>query len=783
MTTITTLDAAMALNAQGVCVVRVRTDGSKRPVGEWQQWQRQRPPATTLLQWFTTGHEGIGVVCGHVSGGLEMFEMEGRFVERGGLARFVEAVKAAGIGDVFDRLVSGYSVASPSGGLHFHFKVSDGPALPNTKLARDGDVLMETRGEGGFVVVPPSSGTVHPSGRPWALTGTASGTIPSLTVAERDALYAVARTFDVPAATPEPVAAPQPPPRRDLPPIEGETPIDFWNRTREFRSELLRYGWTWMRDASPTESWWVRPGKAANEGQSAVLHEDGNPILVVWSSNAPAQLTQPRYERDGKWRFDCFEFVCAMEFGGDRLAMQRWVRSEFMPALPGVEYHVPTLLPPSWKPGDAAAPAPASVRLDDEFWNARPVLGHIRQAAHARYRSAEAFLGVVLARLAASVHPSIQLAPTVGAAASLSTYVAIVGPSGSGKSSTVRAVADLLPITNREVADNLPLGSGEGLMEVYYDMVSEDGPNGKPIMVKRRVRHGAFMFLDEGEALAKMGADRAGSTIMPVLRSAWTGATVGTTNAKTETKRLLEAGTYSLGFVIGFQPEIAGPLLDDHIGGTPQRFLWLSNVDPTIPREPPPWPGPLRWTHPPLMRLGDRTSARYIEAPASVVALLAEHAHAVGTGAKVPDALDSHAHLVRLKVAALLAVLDGRTAMDDEDWSLAEAVVAASDAVRGGVLEAVAAERRGKAHASRVGYAERELMVDEARHQQAVRRVARNIARFVHANGETPRAEVRRNSTRSTDRSVFEEALDEAVSKGWVVRVDDRLAPGGSQPA
>ena len=53
------------------------------------------------------------------------------------------------------------------------------------------------------------------------------------------------------------------------------------------------------------------------------------------------------------------------------------------------------------------------------------------------------------------------------------------------------------------------------------------------------------------------------------------------------------------------------------------------------------------------------------------------------------DSLDAHADLLRLKVAALLALLDGRQDVTVEDWALAEMAVDVSTAVRTDVISTV----------------------------------------------------------------------------------------------
>src|SRR5690606_8083372 len=73
--------------------------------------------------------------------------------------------------------------------------------------------------------------------------------------------------------------------------------------------------------------------------------------------------------------------------------------------------------------------------LPPEVWDARPVLRHIRQAAHARARSADLVLGGTLARLAAMIPHQLKADTGVGSPAPLNLFVAGIGPSGAGKSS------------------------------------------------------------------------------------------------------------------------------------------------------------------------------------------------------------------------------------------------------------------------------------------------------------------------------------------------------------
>jgi hypothetical protein len=71
----------------------------------------------------------------------------------------------------------------------------------------------------------------------------------------------------------------------------------------------------------------------------------------------------------------------------------------------------------------------APVNLPESFWLARPVFGHIRQAAHYRGRSGDLVFIIALARLAAMVSPKLVFDVGLGPG-SLNLAVAAIGKSG-----------------------------------------------------------------------------------------------------------------------------------------------------------------------------------------------------------------------------------------------------------------------------------------------------------------------------------------------------------------
>ena len=285
-------EAVLAAHAAGLCVVPPREDGSKRPIGPWKRYMRVRPTLEELDRWYGS-HTGIGLVCGATSGGLELLEFEGRAVLAGRSGAFLRLATETGLAELVERIRAGYQERTPSGGIHLLYRVptprantklATRPATPE-ELADDPDdrvkVLIETRGEGGYTIVAPSAGAVHPSGRAWTLERGGFATIATISDAERDAIFALARMLD---ETP-PADAATPPHSGD----HGERPGDRYDAAPDVGERtlalLLRHGWTAVRRDGDVV-YLRRPGKAG-PGISASLGYIAPGVLRVFSTSTP----------------------------------------------------------------------------------------------------------------------------------------------------------------------------------------------------------------------------------------------------------------------------------------------------------------------------------------------------------------------------------------------------------------------------------------------------------------------------------------------------------------
>jgi len=296
-------NAALAWWQVGACVLPAATDGSKRPgLTGWKQFQTRRPDLNDLASWFAAGHAGMGVVCGKISGGLEMVEFEARAMDEGAYEAVAAACEALGLGELWQQITTGYIEESPTGGRHLYFYVSDVPVPGNTKIARRPateaelsvapddriKVLIETRGEGGWVVTAPSNGTTHPSGRSWTVVAGQPATIPTITGSQRESLVRVMRAEcdDMLFSTPVP---------DPLPPQAGHTGLrpgdDFEART-SWAEILQPHGWRVVgREGRTTK--WCRPGKAGLFTSATTGNAADRDRLYVFSSSTVFDPERP----------------------------------------------------------------------------------------------------------------------------------------------------------------------------------------------------------------------------------------------------------------------------------------------------------------------------------------------------------------------------------------------------------------------------------------------------------------------------------------------------------
>ena len=317
------LHQAQALVAAGISVIPIRRDGSKAPaIRSWKPYQQRRAHSEELEGWFgSESPPGLAVVCGAASHNIKCLD-----IDDAGVAARYTAELARIDPELFGRLVR---VATPSGGCHFWFRCA-GPVPGNERLAcrlptdeerranpRAGAVVqIETRGEGGYALIPGCPADCHPTGNEYRYLGEATlEQVATLSDAEYETLMAMARSFDRSS------------PRRDPNPVPMAedtgrlSPADDYDRRGSWQELLEPRGWT-LTAGTWEEGQLRRPGK--DRGSSASVGvcrgSHGEPLLYVFSTNVSPL--------EGGRAYGLFQAARLLRFGGDGAQASRDLRSE-----------------------------------------------------------------------------------------------------------------------------------------------------------------------------------------------------------------------------------------------------------------------------------------------------------------------------------------------------------------------------------------------------------------------------------------------------------------------
>jgi putative DNA primase/helicase len=296
------LSGVLRLREAGLSTIPIKADGSKAPaLPSWKSYQERLPDEGELRKWFGNGaRPGLALVGGKVSGNLEVIDLE----SLAPIGEWRELVEEAAPG-LLDQLLQ---IQTPTDGLHVAYRCAS--IAGNTKLAQgaDGKTLIETRGEGGYVVTIGSPGACHPSGKTYKLINGDLKSIPEITPEERDILLDCARSFNERVKT-----EPEPTPTTGA--SSGLRPGDDYNQRGDSRADLERHGWRYVRPGARGELW-RRPGK--DRGVSATRFPDGS--LYVFSSNAGPFEIEREYKP--------FSIRAMLDHGGDFTAAAKALAAE-----------------------------------------------------------------------------------------------------------------------------------------------------------------------------------------------------------------------------------------------------------------------------------------------------------------------------------------------------------------------------------------------------------------------------------------------------------------------
>jgi Bifunctional DNA primase/polymerase, N-terminal len=139
-------------------IVPIKHDGTKQPVCSWRALMNERPTIAQLHAWFDAGRNGLAVVGGAVSGGWVVLDFD--------LPGVFEEWRSCVPQHILDRCC----VVQTPRGWHVHARCP-GHSVRNVKLLKlDGKTAIETRGEGGYALLPGCPVECHALQLPYVVT-------------------------------------------------------------------------------------------------------------------------------------------------------------------------------------------------------------------------------------------------------------------------------------------------------------------------------------------------------------------------------------------------------------------------------------------------------------------------------------------------------------------------------------------------------------------------------------------------------------------------------------
>ena len=201
----------------------------KVPTIKWKKYESERMKEEEVDVLFNGGNvKYLGIVCGAISGNLEVIDVDTKHDKTNTLWDNLRGLIEDNLPEIYKSLVI---AQTKSGGYHIYYKCSS--IAKNIKLSNKAnrDTLIETRGEGGYVVAPPSPGYKYLQGDP--------SIIPTITPEDRNRLFSIARSFN----ELEEVKPKIPTISSNSYSSKGNSPFEDYNQRGDLLSLLESRGW------------------------------------------------------------------------------------------------------------------------------------------------------------------------------------------------------------------------------------------------------------------------------------------------------------------------------------------------------------------------------------------------------------------------------------------------------------------------------------------------------------------------------------------------------------
>jgi hypothetical protein len=395
-----------------------------------------------------------------------------------------------------------------------------------------------------------------------------------------------------------------------------------------------------------------------------------------------------------------------------------------------------------------------------DFWNARPEFRLIRDWARARRISPAMLLAEVLAAMMCRIPPSVQLPPSIGGNGSLSTCLVLYGKSGMGKGSAARMVREIIDMPSNPGLGltRFQAGSGEGVNKAFgynhYDKSKHEWE-------LRRTANCAIIDIKDISSYISV-KERGGSILESELCKFFSGEELGLGYTEMKKRVLIPAFSYHGIVMAGVQPVLANAILGATDSGFAQRWIWLEARDKTMEYERPEDPNEcITWEIPnDIWKLDNDSDEPFLLGVCGEIREILDREHVT---AHREDREDGQERFARLKLAALLALLNGRVDVNMKDWDLAGWLASRSAALQAEAKEEIrkssARSNLERARSEGIRRDESDKVADQRREIRIVNAILRNAEDWIGENNLIKKVS-RHRETRDEARDMLPELVE-----------------------